>query len=172
MNIKLIIIDIDGVMCNGKIYSEQHECIAKQFNDLDFTAIKHFVALGIDVVFLSGDEFNAGMAKKRKVPFYHSRSDSGQINKSEMLDKIMLEYAVTVDEVMAVGDDYFDLPLLERVIAPFCPSNSPRRVRNACVTLEVSSGNGVISAMRDYLVLSGLIEECSLEQLTKIDANE
>lgn len=170
--LKLVVIDIDGVMCNGKTYNQEHDCIAKQFNDLDFTAIKHFGAVGVNVVFLSGDEFNAGMAKKRNVPFYHSRSDAGQINKSEMLDKIMLEFNVTVGEVAAIGDDYFDLPLLERVTIAFCPSNSPQRVRDCCVVLDATSGNGVISEMRDELVLSGQIEECSLDLLTKIDANE
>ena len=61
---RLIVIDVDGVMCNGKIYNYDGKAVGKIFNDLDWTTIKQFKALGLPVVFLTGDSFNRGIAKK------------------------------------------------------------------------------------------------------------
>ncbi len=72
--IKLLILDVDGVLTDGnKIYDINHTTVYKKFNDRDFTAIKRFKAGGINVIFVSGDNFNEGMAKKRNIDFYCSR---------------------------------------------------------------------------------------------------
>lgn len=49
---KLLILDIDGVMTNGtKVYDDDHNVLSKSYNDKDFTAIKIFKQMGIDVCF-------------------------------------------------------------------------------------------------------------------------
>ena len=59
MALKLVILDIDGVMTDGKkFYDKNGDVLCKQYNDKDFTAIKRFMATGIDVCFLSGDNWN------------------------------------------------------------------------------------------------------------------
>ena len=76
MNIvKLIILDVDGVLTNGKkIYNSEGVCSYKTFCDKDFTAIKKFKASGVSVCFLSGDEnINKEIAKNRNIDFYSSR---------------------------------------------------------------------------------------------------
>ena len=57
--IKLIILDVDGVLTDGKkYYNREGEVLMKTFCDKDWTAIKRFRALGITVIFLTGDPFN------------------------------------------------------------------------------------------------------------------
>ena len=57
--IKLIVLDVDGVMTDGKkYYTREGKVVMKQFCDKDWTAIKRFRALGVNVVFLTGDPFN------------------------------------------------------------------------------------------------------------------
>ena len=54
MKIKLAILDVDGVLTDGKkTYDNTGLCIYKTFCDKDFTAIKKLKALGISVCFLS-----------------------------------------------------------------------------------------------------------------------
>ena len=63
--IKLILLDIDGVMTDGRKYYDKEGTVRlKTFCDKDWTAIKRFRALGIQVAFLSGDGFNANIANK------------------------------------------------------------------------------------------------------------
>ena len=63
--IKLLILDIDGVLTDGtKTYDKDHNVLSKRFMCKDFTAIKKFIAANIDVVLISGDKWNEKMAKK------------------------------------------------------------------------------------------------------------
>ena len=85
--IQLLILDIDGVLTDGtKIYDKKHTVISKLFQDKDFTAIKRFKASGVNVITISGDIWNQGMAKKRNLDFYHSRSKEGELDKSIFLE--------------------------------------------------------------------------------------
>ena len=64
--IKLVILDVDGVLTDGKkYYNRDGDVLMKTFCDKDWTAIKRFKALGIKVLFLSGDPFNEKIAKNR-----------------------------------------------------------------------------------------------------------
>ena len=57
--IKLLIIDVDGIMTTGiKYYNREGEVKLKTFCDKDWTSIKRFRAAGINVVFLTGDGYN------------------------------------------------------------------------------------------------------------------
>ena len=70
--IKLLILDIDGVMTDGtKLYGLDGLTMGKRYCDRDFTAIKQFKASGVQVCFLSGDDkVNEQMAKTRKTDYY------------------------------------------------------------------------------------------------------
>ena len=51
--IKLVILDVDGVLTDGKkYYNRDGDVVMKTFCDKDWTAIKRFKALGIKVLFL------------------------------------------------------------------------------------------------------------------------
>ena len=53
----LLVIDIDGVMTDGtKLYDTYGNIYLKKFNDKDFSAIKRFKELGVEVCFLSADQ--------------------------------------------------------------------------------------------------------------------
>ena len=87
--IKLLILDVDGVLTDGtKIYNENHSPIYKKFRCKDFTAIKRFVAAGIKVVMLSGDNWNKEMAQQRNIPFYCTRGKDLSLDKSVHLSSL------------------------------------------------------------------------------------
>ena len=93
--IKLILLDIDGVMTDGRKYYDKEGTVRlKTFCDKDWTAIKRFRALGIEVAFLSGDGFNANIAGNRNLPFYLNRSNGKHSDKIEFLDEICSDFSV------------------------------------------------------------------------------
>ena len=71
MLIELLVLDIDGVLTDGKkYYGLDGLPFAKTYCDKDFTAIKRVRGAGISVCFLSGDErVNKAMAKNRNIDF-------------------------------------------------------------------------------------------------------
>ena len=145
---ELLVLDVDGVMTNGtKCYNDAHIVIAKQFNDRDFTAIKRFKAAGIPVAFLSGDIFNRDMAYRRNIPFLHARDICNDLDKSEALPILTKTYRVRPEKICYVGDDYYDISLLNSVGFPFCPSDAASCVKKIANILQCKGGEGVVEAL-------------------------
>tara|TARA_B100000131_G_C17833121_1_gene498624 strand:- start:84 stop:605 length:522 start_codon:yes stop_codon:yes gene_type:complete len=171
MKIKLIILDVDGVLTDGKkYYNEKGLGKLKTFCDKDFTAIKRIKAAGVNVCFLSGDaNINQAIAKNRNIDFYFSRGRS----KCDFLGQFSQFYGCNISEMAFIGDDLFDLDLLEKVGYSFCPSDSCREVKGACVhTLTSKGGDNVVMEMHDYLVDNQLIDETTLDSIITLDAAE
>lgn len=142
----LLIIDIDGVMTDGtKMYDRDGKVFAKRYCDLDFTAIKRFLSAGIKVCFLSGDEnVNKAMAETRKIPFFHNPAG---IDKVDMLAEIKKHFSAR--KIAYIGDDYYDTSIMNAVDFPFCPKNSPLKVRDSASIIDVEAGKGVIAKLYD-----------------------
>ena len=159
MPIKLVMLDIDGVMTDGtKMYGEDHNVIAKNYCDRDFTAIKRMKDSGLRVCFLSGDRrINEKMALHRKIDFYYSR------NKLSDLESILSRYNCSLLEAVYVGDDIFDVPVLRQVGFSFCPSDAPLDVKASCShVLKSHGGRSAVAELYDTLVQTGLVTNSML----------
>lgn len=150
-DIKVLILDVDGVLTNGrKIYGQSGTSCYKEFNDKDFTAIKKFQSLGIEVIWLSGDAgINAQIADSRNIPFVYGKNSENKLDKKWHLQKICKEKGVSPKEVCYVGDDSFDLDILTEVGVPMCPIDSVREVKDKCYILKSCGGDAVVSEIFD-----------------------
>ena len=170
--IKLLILDVDGVMTDGhKIYDQKHMVFYKKFQDKDFTAIKRFKASGIKVVFLSGYKWNKQMAKKRNIDIYISRGKYQ--NKSEFISIFKKNYSVSASEMAYVGDDLFDLSIIKELKYTFCTSDSPEIIKNNCFCiLKAKGGENVIVELYEYFLKKKYVKDSSLKKLYELDTLE
>ena len=169
--IKLLILDIDGVMTDGtKVYGLDGLTMGKRYCDRDFTAIKAFKAVGVKVCFLSGDDkVNKAMAENRKIDFYYSRGK----NKKDFIPEFEKIYDCKSDEMAYVGDDIFDVPIMLSVGYSFCPKNVPDWVKaSATWVIKKNSGDNVVSALYEVLVEDSSVKLASLEEIEELDKLE
>jgi len=169
--IKLIILDVDGVLTDGKkVYNKNGLCEYKIFCDKDFTAIKKAKAAGINVCFLSGDEnINKKIAENRCIDFYSSRFSK----KEDFLNQLLETYKCTKDEVVFVGDDLFDLNLMKKIKYSFCPNDACLEIKKeAFKIIESKGGDNVVMHLIDYLLTIDLMNNPSLESIYNLDKNE
>ena len=148
----LLVLDIDGVLTDGtKTYGRDGQVLSKAFCDQDFTAIKRFRAAGVKVCLLSGDRtVNEEIAKTRQLDFYSARDASGNIDKKRFLPTLAARYAVPEDRIAYVGDDYYDLTILEAARWSYCPSNAIACVQDVVTeVLDRDGGHGVVAALYD-----------------------
>jgi 3-deoxy-D-manno-octulosonate 8-phosphate phosphatase (KDO 8-P phosphatase) len=174
--IKLIVLDIDGVMTDGKKYYDREGTVRfKTFCDKDWTAIKRFRALGIQVVFLTGDPFNVAIAENRKIDIYVNRQNGVHSDKSNYLSLLCTEYNVTPEEIAFAGDDIFDVHLMQLVGKAYCPSDAPEIVKTNAVILG-PGGENFVMRMFDSMVYWGLIKVDNfadhLEKVYELDLQE
>ena len=172
--IKLLILDIDGVLTDGtKVYTQEHQPVYKRFRCKDFTAIKRFIAAGVQVIMLSGDNWNADMARQRNIPFYCTRGSDLSLDKSVYLKHLEAQYNVKQENMAFVGDDYFDLSMFKSLFWTFAPSDSPRIIRQNCLyLLKSKGGQGVVQELYDFLVGKGIVVDASEEAVAELDKAE
>jgi len=172
--IELLILDVDGVLTDGtKVYDSEHNVLSKRFVCKDFTAIKRFIAAGVRVIMISGDNFNATMAAKRNIDFYCSRGEDLSLDKSKFLDLFEEKYGIEREKMSFVGDDYFDLSIFQALEHTFCPFDSPQIIKqNASHVLRSRGGEGILVELYDLVCTSGWIVEATEEEVAYLDKME
>lgn len=171
--IKLVILDVDGVMTDGrKYYDHTGMPIMKTYCDKDFTAIKRLKGAGVKVCILSGDDFvNMAMAKNRNIDFYSARGK----DKADFIPAFIETYQANPSEMVYVGDDLFDKSVMEAVGHAFCPADSCADIRAVCGsdnTLDNNGGCNVVAEMVDVMLQRKLIPDATMEQIEALDKKE
>jgi 3-deoxy-D-manno-octulosonate 8-phosphate phosphatase (KDO 8-P phosphatase) len=170
---KLLILDVDGVLTDGtKEYDKEHNVLSKKFLCKDFTAIKRFIAAGIKVVMISGDEWNRSMSEKRNIEFYCSRGSDLSLDKSRYLEMFAEKYNTDINDMAFVGDDYFDLSMFQALEFTVCPNDAPEIIKtNAKYVCPKAGGQGVLVQLYDMCVQLGM-DEASPEVVAELDKKE
>ena len=108
--IKLIVLDVDGCLTDGKItYTAEGDEI-KSFNVKDGLAIKTWMRMGNDVAIITGRK--SAIVKRRADELGIVHLHQGVTNKSELLARLCKELGIEASEVAAVGDDLNDYKML------------------------------------------------------------
>ena len=111
--IKLLILDVDGVMTDGGIIMDCEGRELKKFNVRDGHGIKILQRYGIKVAILTG--------RQSKVVEYRAKDleikdvYQGAFNKKEVFEKILKKHKLKARETAFMGDDIVDIPVLKRV---------------------------------------------------------
>ena len=168
--IKLIILDVDGVLTDGtKYYDHDGKVVLKLFCDKDWTAIKRFRAIGIPVVFITGDPYNEIILKNRNLPVVVNRGEGFHKDKVNYLTEVLDDYNCLAEEVLYLGDDLFDVNIMKSVGHPYCPLDSPIIVKQNANTLYCKAGENVIMQLFDKLEIDELIPVVPYDEvMTKI----
>lgn len=136
--IKVLILDVDGVMTDGRIIIDDLGNETKHFNVRDGHGIKLLMRYGIDIVFLTG--------RTSKVVEHRARDlgvkdcYQGSLNKLKTLKEILKKKRVDENCVAYVGDDLIDIPVLMRVGFSVAVADACDEVRNAAQYITVNRG--------------------------------
>ena len=175
--IKLVILDVDGVLTDGKkYYNREGEVLMKTFCDKDWTAIKRFRAMGITVIFLTGDPFNESIARNRNIDVIVNRKNGKHTDKSEFLEELVAKHKVKYSEIVYAGDDIFDIQIMKKIKHSFCPQDCPTIVEQNATPIPVNGGNNFAVALFEVLEEKKLIEvndfDEHLKQVYALDEKE
>jgi 3-deoxy-D-manno-octulosonate 8-phosphate phosphatase (KDO 8-P phosphatase) len=112
-SIKILILDVDGVLTDGRvIYTDSGEEI-KRFDVRDGHGLKLLMRSGIEVILLTGRESKVVLHRARDLGIEHVYQKA--LNKIEVYKTILAQRNLEDKEVGFVGDDLVDLPVLRKV---------------------------------------------------------
>lgn len=163
--VKLLMLDVDGVLTDGGLtYSEQGEQ-TKRFNTLDGHGLKLLLALGIQVAIISGRDGAA--LRKRSSDLGLGHVFAGVDNKKEAADTLLQTLGLNWTQVAAMGDDWPDLAMLMPAAFSCAPPQAHAEVlsRVDWITSK-AAGYGAVRELCDLLLqASGVYEEALKEAL-------
>ena len=111
--VKLLILDVDGVMTDGRIIIDDAGLESKQFDVRDGHGLKMLMRCGIDVALLTGRR--SRVVEHRAADLGITEVHQGVWNKAEAFAGILERRKLAPEETAYVGDDVVDIPLLKRV---------------------------------------------------------
>lgn len=110
-NIKMLILDVDGVLTDGRVIMDDSGREIKNFNVRDGHGIKLIQRYGINVVLLTGRK--SEVVKHRARDLGIKEVYQKVFNKKEVFAGILLKNKLDSAEVAFIGDDFIDIPVLK-----------------------------------------------------------
>jgi len=149
--IKLIILDVDGCLSDGKLIYSADAIESKSFNVKDGLGISTWVKLGLHVAIITGR--NSKIVQKRADELGIQHVFQGIKDKDRVLKELVDSLDLKFYEVGAIGDDLNDYNMLKLVGRSFTPNNGVKEIKEIVdTTLTCSGGNGAVREMIDTLV--------------------
>lgn len=170
--IRLLLLDVDGVMTNGEIIIGQDGELCKAFNAMDGMGISLAKSYGIQVGIITGRESNIvrHRAQELGIDILHM----GIKNKLNVLKEILAQGVYSAEEIAFMGDDLNDLPIIKNVGFAIAPANGAVEVRErAHYICRRSGGNGAVrEAIEHILKKQGLWSQIINEYLKMAQGDE
>jgi len=110
--ISLLILDVDGVLSDGRIIYDSRGADVKAFHVLDGQGVKYWLRVGHQAAVLSG---RASKTIRRRATEIGIRAVyTGAKDKLPVFEKILKRFRVGAESVCYVGDDLVDIPVMAR----------------------------------------------------------
>jgi len=149
--IRLLILDVDGVMTDGKIVYTDSGKELKFFDSRDGHGIKMLMRTGVDVAIITGRISPA--VEHRAANLGISLVYQKALNKIDAFNEIAARKSLSDSEICVVGDDLPDLPVLRRAGLAVAVPDAVDGVRLAAdYTTRHSGGNGAVREICELIM--------------------
>lgn len=148
--IKILILDVDGVMTDGRIFWLEGHGWTRNFHVKDGYGLKLLMKAGIQVAIISGGDSKDVRTRMEflKIPYVFL----GDENKIIALDKIKEATGFAYEQMAFMGDDLFDIPVIEKVGFSATVPQAVDPVRMRChYTTETQGGWGAVREVADAI---------------------
>ena len=149
--IKLLVLDVDGVLTDGRIIYGNYGDEIKNFYVNDGLGIFMVKKSGIKCVILTakGSKVVTRRAKELRVDRVYQNFHY----KVKGLKKICKKFKVKEEEICFIGDDVIDVPVLKKVGLAVCPPNAMEEVKPfAHLITDDSGGRGAVREVCNFLL--------------------
>lgn len=149
--IKLLLLDVDGVLTDGRIIVDDRGVETKQFHVRDGHGIALLKRAGIEVGFITGR--SSAVVRHRAKELGVSLVYQGVANKLDCYEEIKRQQGLDDERVAYVGDDMIDLPVLLRVGLAFSVADGWSGLSTAVdYVTDSAGGQGAVREVAELLL--------------------
>lgn len=149
--IRMLIIDVDGVLTDGGLYYDSDGKIMKRFNVQDGLGIKLAQATGLELAVISG--LSSPAVEFRIMELGITNYFQGYKDKFPLIQKLGAENNTSLEQTAYLGDDWVDASAMLRVGLPMAVANAqPEILRIARWISQASGGHGAVREAIMYIL--------------------
>ncbi len=147
--IKLLFLDVDGVLTDGGIWVDEGGREYARFDIQDGKGILRAQEAGLIVAFVTAKQLEA--TKRRAEALGVKDVWLGVKDKAKVFETLRERYGLNSEEIAVVGDDLQDLPAMERAGLAVAVANARPEVKE--IASYITRANGGKGAIREFVEL-------------------
>lgn len=152
-NVRLLVLDVDGVLTDGKLYFLADGSEAKAFSTLDGQGIKMLMNSGVNVAIITGR--TSPIVERRAANLGIKYAVQGREDKRIALDELLSTLQLSYDQVAYLGDDLPDLAPIRCVALGVAVANANDFVRqHAQAVTSLRGGEGAARELCEFIMVA------------------
>lgn len=141
--VKLMILDVDGVLTDGGLYYDHAGNVTKRFHVQDGLGIKLAQSYGLEFAVITG--LNQGAVEARMRDLGIAEYHAGFKDKVPLMDAICGRHGISRSEVAFLGDDWVDAGVMRAVGFPMAVANAQPEILGLAKWISrLSGGQGAV----------------------------
>lgn len=149
--IRLLVLDVDGVLTDGRLYYGPRGEALKVFHVRDGAGLKQLCAAGVVVAVISGRRSAMTRQRCRELGIRHVIQ--GVADKQAALQRLCMRLAIEPAECACIGDDTPDVPMMRAAGLAFAVADAHEEARRAAhVVTVLPGGQGAVREVCDRLL--------------------
>ena len=149
--VQLLVLDVDGVLTDGRLFYGARGEVLKAFNVKDGHGLKQVAAAGITVAIISGRKSAAVSRRARELGIRHVTQ--GADDKVAALTRLAKSRSIALDHCACVGDDTPDAPMLQAAGLAIAVADAHRdALAVADLVTSRPGGHGAVREVCDWLM--------------------
>ena len=161
--IRLLVLDVDGVLTDGSIILDNKGNEYKSFHVRDGHGIKMLQRAGMNVAIITGRR--SKVVERRAAELGIGDVFQKCFNKVAAFEQLLGKYGLTPSEVAYMGDDIVDAPVMRKVGLPVTVADADPGIRAfSLFVTKCRGGRGAVRELTDYILgakglLQGILDE-------------
>ena len=149
--VRLLVLDVDGVLTDGGLWTDEQGSVVKRFDVRDGLGIRMLQQAGIEVSMLSGGKSGATEQRARYLGIDHCLT--GVKNKPKALLDLQNKLSFVKEDTAYVGDDLNDLVVRPLVSLLISPADGVEPFRKKCDwILKRKGGDGAVRSIAEAIL--------------------
>ena len=151
--VRLVVLDVDGTLTDGGLIQTGDGFVGKRFDVRDGLGIRLLQRCGVQVGVITGRADRSVIQRLDELGVEERLRVLGASDKRRELGALAAKCEVPMTEVVAMGDDLPDLPMLSSAAVSVCPSDAPVEVRQRCdLVCRRAGGHGAVRELAERIL--------------------
>lgn len=160
--VRLLALDVDGVLTDGRLYYDGQGNETKAFSTRDGLGLRLLALQGIELALITARR--SSIVERRAKELGIDRVYQGSMRKLDAFTDLLAETGLAPEQVCYAGDDWLDLPILQRAGLAVTPADGdPLVQRRVHWVTSRPGGHGAVREICDLILAARGLDQAALD---------